>query len=124
MPFHKEVVVQFDPDAYKEFTELQEAVVQNKPCSSNPTYSQLLSSINNSITNLKANPFYGDLIPRKYLSKGIIDRYGTDKIFRVELTGYWRLLYTVVGDEAKIIAFILEYMDHDKYNKLFGYRKK
>jgi hypothetical protein len=38
--------------------------------------------------------------------------------------GYWRLLYTIIGDETKIIAFILEYMDHAGYNKIFGYQKK
>ena len=121
---NKEVVIQFDADAYKEYKELQEAVAQNKSSSSTPSYEQLLSSINNAIRNMKANPFYGNLIPRKYLNKGVIDRYGTDKIFRVELVGYWRLLYTIIGDEAKIIAFILEYMDHNNYNKIFGYKKK
>ncbi|NQU78586.1 hypothetical protein HQ545_02355 [Candidatus Woesearchaeota archaeon] len=45
-------------------------------------------------------------------------------ILRVELVGYWRLLYTLIGDEVKVIAFILEFMDHAKYDKLFGYRKK
>ena len=121
---NKEIVVQFDRDAYKEYTELQEAVAQGKRSRSNPTYEQLLSSINSAIKNLKANSFYGDLIPKKYLNKGVITRYGTDKIFRIELVGYWRLLYTVIGEETKIIAFILEYMDHEKYNKLFGYKKR
>ena len=120
----KEVLVQFDSEAYKEYTELQEAVAEGKHSSKNPSYEQLLTSINNAIRNLKANPFYGDLIPRKYLSKGVIAKYGTDKIFRVELVGYWRLLYTVIGDETKIIAFILEYMDHEEYDKIFGYRKR
>jgi len=64
------------------------------------------------------------LIPRKYISKKTITKYGTNKIFRVELVGYWRLLYTLIGDEVKIIAFILEFIDHDKYNKVFGYRKR
>ncbi len=120
----KEVLVQFDSEAFKEFTELQEAVEQGKLGPSDPTYRQLLASINNAIKNLKANPFYGDLIPRKYLSKGVIARYGTDKILRIELIGYWRLLYTVLGNEARIIALILEYMSHDKYNKIFGYKKR
>lgn len=120
---NKEVIVQFDADAFKEYKELQDAVAQGKPSRGNPTYEQLLSSINNAIRNIKANVFCGDLIPKKYINKGIINRYGTDKIFRVELTGYWRLLYTVIGDEAKIIGFILEYMDHEKYNKIFGYKK-
>ena len=83
-----------------------------------------MTSINNAIRNLKINPHYGDLIPRKYLNSKLVEKYGTDKIFRIELVGYWRLLYTLIGEETKIIAFILEYMDHETYNKLFGYRGK
>ncbi len=120
----KEILVQFDSDANKEYIELQNAVAQGKHSSKNPTYEQLLSSINNAVRNLKANPFYGDLIPRKYISKATMNRHGTDKIFRVELVGYWRLLYTIIGNETTIIAFILEYMDHAVYNKIFGYKKK
>ena len=119
----KEVVVQFDKEAYHEYQELQELVTQGKKAKKKPTYEQLLSSINTALSNIKANPYYGNLIPRKYISKGIVNKYGTDKIFRVELVGFWRLLYTVIGEETRIIAFILEYMDHDKYDKVFGYRK-
>jgi len=121
---NKEVVVQFDKEAYSEYRELQDFVAQGKKAKKKPTYEQLLSSINTAIGNIKANPYYGDLIPRKYISKATVHKYGTDKIFRVELVGFWRLLYTLIGEEAKIIAFILEYMDHDKYNKVFGYRGK
>ena len=120
----KEIIVQFDQDAFKEYKELQEVVAKGKISKGKPTYSQLLSSINNAIMNIKANPYYGDLIPRKYISKGVINKYGTNKILRVELVGYWRLLYTLIGEDVRIIAFILEFVDHDKYNKLFGYTKK
>ena len=120
----KEVEVKFDEDAYREYEELQECVEQGKKSRKKPTYEQLLNSINRAIRNLKANPYYGDLIPRKYISKGVIQRYGTDKILRVELVGYWRILYTLIGEDVKIIAFILEFINHDRYNKLFGYRKK
>ncbi len=120
----KDVVVQFDKEAYEEYVKLQNFVLEGKVARKKPTYEQLLNSINNAIRNIKANPHYGDLIPRKYLSSQTIGKYGTDKILRVELVGYWRLLYTLVGDEAKIIAFILEYMDHDRYNKVFGYKKR
>jgi aromatic ring-opening dioxygenase LigB subunit len=120
----KPTIIQFDENAYEEYTELQKAVSESAKKSSKPTYEQLLTSINNALKNIKVDYKYGDLIPRKYLPKDIIQKYGTDKIFRVELIGFWRLLYTIIGDEAKIIAFILEYMDHNKYNKLFGYKKK
>jgi len=120
----KPVEIKFDADAYKEYEELQKAVFEGKKSRKKPSYEQLLNSINNALRNIKADYKYGDLIPRKYISKSTIERYGTVKIFRVELIGFWRLLYTIIGDEAKIIAFILEYMDHDRYNKIFGYKKK
>jgi len=120
----KETIIRFDKEAYKEYKELQETVVQGKTAKKKPTYSQLLSSINNALRNIKANSYYGDLIPRKYLPKNTVKKYGTDKILRVELVGYWRLIYTLIGEEVKIIAFILEFIDHDKYNKRFGYKKK
>ena len=120
----KPVIVQWDADAYREFTALQQAVTSRQHQATTPSNEQLLSSINNAIKNLKANPFYGDLIPRKYLSTKIINKYGTDKILRIALVGYWRLLYTIVGEEAHIIAFILEYMDHPSYDKLFNYKKR
>ena len=120
----KEIIVKFDRDAYEEYRKLQEAVKEGRKAKKKPTYEQLLSSINNAVRNIKINYNYGDLIPRKYLTKKTIERYGTDKIFRVELVGFWRLLYTLIGEEARIIAFILEYMDHESYDKIFRYRKK
>ena len=110
--------------ANEEYEELQDFVESGKKTKKKPTYEQLLSSINIALRNIKLDSHFGDLIPRKYLNKKIIERYGTDKIFRVELVGYWRMLYTLIGDEARIIAFVLEYMDHSKYDKLFGYKKK
>lgn len=121
---NKSIIVQFDEQAYKEYEELQKLVAGGKSSKKKPTYDQLLDSINNAIKNIKADYRYGDLIPRKFISKATIGRYGTDKIFRVQLVGYWRLLYTIIGDEVKIIALILEYMNHDKYNNIFGYKKR
>lgn len=120
----KDIHVEFDADAYIEYTKLQEAVAQNKKAKKQPRYEQLLNSINTALKNIKTNPHFGDLIPRKYVPKKTVQFYGTDKILRVELIGYWRLLYTLIGDKAKVIAFVLEYMDHDKYNKRFEYKKK
>ena len=120
----KPTIIQFDEQAYKEYQNLQKNVLEGKKAKKLPSYEQLLNSINNALNNIKANYKYGNLIPRKLISKSTIEKYGTDKILRVELIGYWRLLYTIIGDEAKIVAFILEYMNHNKYNKIFGYKKK
>ena len=120
----KKVTVRFDSDAYSEFVKLKNLVLKNSHSTKKPTYQQLLSSIEKVITILKENPFYGNLVPRKYLSQKIVMYYGTDKILRVELVGYWRLLYTLVGEEVEIITLILDFMCHDDYNNIFGYKKK
>ncbi len=119
----KAIVVRWDAAAHKELERLEQAVREGRK-RKDPSYEQLLTSIGNAVRNLKADPFCGDLIPRRYLSKQIIKTYGTEKVFRLGLVGYWRMLYTVVGDEASIIALILEFMDHPSYDKLFGYKKR
>ena len=120
----KPVVVEWDATAHAEYEKLRRAAAEHRPARSLPTNEQLLASIDRAIARLKKDPFCGGLIPRAYLSKKVLAKYGTQKIFRLSLVGYWRLLYTVVGDEARIIAFILEYLDHQSYDKLFGYEKK
>jgi aromatic ring-opening dioxygenase LigB subunit len=120
----KEVVIKFDEKAFKEYEKLQDDVLEGKKAKKKPTYEQLLDSVNNALKNIKIDYKYGDLIPRKYISKSTVKKYGTDRIFRVELVGYWRLLYTIIGNEIEIIALILEYMSHEEYNKVFGYKKK
>jgi aromatic ring-opening dioxygenase LigB subunit len=119
---HKEVIIKFDKQAFEEYKKLQTLSVSKKPSKSKTSYIQLLNSLNNTLTNIKFNPYYGNLIPRKYLTKKIINKYGTDKIFRCKLIGFWRLLYTIIGDEVKIIALILEFVNHKDYNELLGYK--
>ena len=65
----KDVEVIFDKDAYKEYSILQEYVKNRKKSKKKPTYNQLLESINHAIKNIKLNHNYGNLIPRKYISK-------------------------------------------------------
>lgn len=87
--------------AYKEYKKLQKNISQGEKSKKDPSYEQLLSSINNAIKNIKIDYRYGDLIPRRYISKATKNKYGTDKIFRTELVGFWRLLYTIAGMKQK-----------------------
>ncbi len=81
---------------------------------------RLLKSINQKRDFIKANPFYGDNIEKKKIPK----EYNVSNLWRVELTGYWRMLYTLKGDQIEIICFILDILNHKDYNKKFGYREK
>jgi hypothetical protein len=75
---------------------------------------------------IKANFQYGDPLPKKLIPKEYIARYGPINLFRVELSDYWRMVYTVRGEEGEIevVAFVLDILDHDTYDKKFGYAKK
>ena len=121
----KEIWVNFSEEANADYKELQNKVLIEKEQGRDNSFNmQLLKAINREKANLKIDPQCGIHIPRKYIPKKLIERYGTDRLWKIDLVGYWRLIYTIVGDDVKIIAFVLEFMDHDRYNKLFGYMKK
>lgn len=121
----KEIWVEFSEDAANDYKELQETVINEKERGiENSQNMQLYKSIERAKNNLKIDPQFGIHIPRKYVSKSTSTRYGTDRLWKINLVGYWRLIYTIVGDEIKIISFVLEFMNHEKYNKVFGYKKK
>lgn len=82
----------------------------------------ILRSINRITEILKANPQYGEpiskeLIPEQFKKQEIYNLY------RVELSNFWRVLYTLEGTQIEIFLFVLTISDHPKYNKLFGYKK-
>jgi len=81
---------------------------------------QLLKSIKQKSEILKINPTYGDKISHRLIPKTL----DVSNLFRVELTGHWRMLYTLTGNQIEIVAFILYIIDHPTYDKLFGYRKR
>ena len=88
---------------------------------SNSEHQQLLKSIKQKIELIKANPQYGDAVLKALIKKS---GYTVDNLWVVDLTGYWRMLYTLKGSQVEILCFVLEILDHKRYDKIFGYRKK
>lgn len=86
----------------------------------------ILKAVNYKMELIKNNFQYGepiakDLIPEEYLIK-----YRVHNLHRVELPDFWRMLYSVIAgnSEIEIVAFILDIIDHQSYDKKFGYRSK
>ena len=50
-------------------------------------------------------------------------KIGIKNLYRIELSNYWRMLYTIEGTKIEILVFVLKIVDHKKYNKLFGYKR-
>ena len=85
---------------------------------------QLLRSINQKVEFLRSNPFIGNNMPKVLIPEEYIQKYQANNLWRLELTHYWRMLYTIKGDQIEIICFVLDILDHKEYDKIFGYRKK
>lgn len=81
----------------------------------------LLNSIERTINFLKKNPQYGDPIRKEIIPENF-KKARIQNLYRVELSNYWRMLYTIEGNQIEIFCFVLSIIDHPTYNKLFGYK--
>lgn len=70
---------------------------------------------------LKDNPQFGDPLKKDLIPESL-KKQGIKKLYRVELSNFWRMLYTIEGNQIEIFLFILSIVDHKEYNKLFKYK--
>ena len=120
----KKITIKLIGDAEKAFQDLNKIVGEqrNQGITSSKDIT-LLTAINRLFEVIANNPFYGEnakkyLIPKEYRQK-----YGVGNLFIADLPDYWRMIYTLESDEIEIIAFVLDIINHDKYNKKFKFRK-
>lgn len=112
-------------EAEKEFKRLNEIVgLQFTHGKESTEEMQLLRSIKQKIEFIKLNPFYGENIQKHLIPKEYILKHDISNLFRTELSNFWRMIYTVKGDQVEIICFVLDILDHPEYDNKFGYRKR
>lgn len=111
-------------EAKEEFDELNKVVGEEiaKGITSSD-HQTLLNSIKQKIELLKANPEYGTHIPKDRIPREYIRDYEVNNLWKVNLSGAWRMIYTIRGSEIDIISLILDIMSHRDYEKKFGYKK-
>jgi len=83
----------------------------------------LLNSIKQKIEILKANPEYGTHVQKDRIPKEYVRDYDVNNLWKVDLSGAWRMIYTIRGSEVEIISLILDIMNHRDYEKKFRYKK-
>lgn len=120
---NKEVIVKLSGEAEKVYEELNKLAGQEKLKGIESSFHQtLLRSINRVKDLLKQNPFAGDQVPKRLIPNKYLLKYDVDNLWRIELAGRWRLVYTITGNQIEIINFILDIFDHRDYDKVFGYK--
>ena len=65
----------------------------------------LLNSINWVTEILKHNPQHGNPIPKRLIPKSLL-KEGIQNLYRIELSNYWRMLYTIEGTKIEILILL------------------
>ena|SRR3989338_7985556 len=120
MKAKKQIKVKYSPVFEDQLTSLR-AAIKEKDDKFNR---QLLMAIERETDNLVINPHRGIQIPKKQIPREYVIKYGITNLWKINLPDYWRMTYTITGNELEIISILLEFMDHKRYDKVFGYRKK
>ncbi len=71
--------------------------------------------------DIEANPFCGIQIPKKLIPKVYIDTHNAKNVWKYDLPGAWRLIYSIEGGQPVIVTIVLEWMDHKEYERRFKY---
>ncbi len=110
--------------AKEEFEKLNEIVGQEITKGiSGSNYQTLFNSIKDKIKLLKKNPQFGVHVSKNKIPKSYIQKYDVNNIWKVNLAGAWRMIYTLRGDKVEIISLILDIINHKDYEKKFNYKK-
>ncbi len=113
--------VHFEQPAQDAFDDLKQRAPSEKLARS------LFNAVNRQVERIKqdrecGHPYAKHRIPQVYR-----ERYGATNLFRLELSQFWRLTYTISSfrkPDGRIIVLILDILTHPEYDKLFGYAKK
>ncbi len=70
---------------------------------------------------IKENPQMGNRIQYDKIPKCYIEAYNVPSLFRVDLGGGWRLIYSLTGKQGQKTVYVLEIFDHKDYERRFGY---
>jgi mRNA-degrading endonuclease RelE of RelBE toxin-antitoxin system len=83
----------------------------------------LLRAINQKIELLRNNPEHGTHIQRDRIPYEYLMSYNANSLWKINLSGAWRMIYTIRGNEIEILALIIDLLSHRTYEKKFGYKK-
>ncbi len=83
--------------------------------------SDLKEFLEKALCDIKTNPFCGIQIPKKQIPKEYIRKFDIHNVWKYNLPGAWRLIYSIKGGQTIILTIILEWIDHKEYERRFKY---
>ncbi|MBL7160934.1 MAG: hypothetical protein ISS93_03750 [Candidatus Aenigmarchaeota archaeon] len=109
--------IQLSQEFSKEFATLQKRAEKGEG-----EAEYLLKLVGKGITKLVESREAGQKIQKRLWPKYYVQKYGISNLWRLRLDDYWRMIYTLLNGKIRIVAVILDVIDHKEYNKRFGYK--
>lgn len=81
----------------------------------------LFKALNKGIDAIEENAFCGIQITKKLIPKYYIRNYNVVNLWKYNLPGGWRLLYSITDEEILVVTIVLEWLDHQQYERRFNY---
>ena len=82
---------------------------------------ELYKYITRAIEDLRKSPLRHIRIPEDLIPQKYVQEHGVKSLWKYDLPDGWRLLYTITGNDVKIVSIILEWLDHTEYERRFNY---
>ena len=74
------------------------------------------------IKELQEDCYSGRNVKKKLMPKKLIDKYKINNLWIYNLPSAWRMLYSITTtNDIKIIAVLLDWMNHKDYEMLFKF---
>ena len=84
--------------------------------------SLIKKAIIKAVKSIEEDVFCGRNVKKKLIPRELINKYSISNLWIYNLPSAWRLLYTVTpSKDVKIIAAILDWMNHKDYERLFKF---
>jgi len=71
--------------------------------------------------DIEENVFCGIQIPKKLIPKEYAKKFKVKNLWKYNLPGAWRLIYSIEGKNLLIFSIILEWINHKEYERRFRF---
>ncbi len=82
----------------------------------------LYKFVSRALEDIENNAFCGIQIPKRVIPIEYIKKFGAENIWKYNLPGAWRLIYSIENTGISVISIVLEWMDHKTYERRFKYQ--
>jgi len=82
---------------------------------------KLHKEIRRAFSSICNDAFFGRRVRKELIPKKLVKDYDINNLFIYNLSGGWRLIYSLVNEEIKLISVVLDWMSHKDYERLFKF---